>query len=130
MNVIINFIGIDRVERFVKKCFVNIFIRYLILLVFGIFVFVNLMILLLGRFLLEKFKFSYFVVVSFLCYIMNGLFLYINLGELFIYLGIVNGIIILGFLIVDLVVRYLLVGIVVNFIKGVVIDYIIKFVEK
>lgn len=80
--------------------------------------------------MLEKYKLSYYVVVFYSCYFMNGLFLYINFGELFVYLGIVSGFIMLGFFFGLFVVSYLLVGLVMNFFCGWVIDFIIVIFEK
>lgn len=79
--------------------------------------------------MLEKYKLSYYVVVFYSCYLMNGLFLYINLGELFVYFGIVSGLIILGLLLGLLVVSYFLVGMVINFFCGWIIDLMIFIFE-
>lgn len=130
MNVLINFIGQQWIEKLVQCCVGNLIFCYLLLFCIGIFVFCNLMMLSFGWFMLEKYKFSYYVVVLYSCYLMNGLFLYINFGELFVYFGIVNGFIIFGLLFGLLVVSYLLVGLVINFFCGWVIDLIILIFER
>ena len=117
MNAIILFVGTDKVEKFAHLCAGNVISRYMVLPV-------------IGTFMPERYKPSYYAAASRSCHTLNGLFPHVNPGELFVFLGVANGITQLGLSTVDLALRYFLIGILINFIGGVITDFTTAYVSK
>ena len=90
----------------------------------------KVLLLLMGKFLPERMKPSYYASASYHCHTNSGIFSHINPGEIFIYLGIAQGVQKAGFDMTELGLRYMLVGLVMNFFSGWVTDFTTKMVMK
>lgn len=130
MNAVIALVGVGRFNKFAQKCSANVFTRYLVMPVFGTFLFCSPMTYSLGKFLPEKYKPSYFAATSYTCHTMNGLFPHINPSEVLVFMGIAAGITDLGLSSSELAIRYFLVGLLTNFLKGCVTDFTTEYVSK
>lgn len=73
--------------------------------------------------------YEFYRFVSFL-HPVTGLFPYANAGELFVYLGIANGVTEAGYSLGALATRYFLAGIVIILVRGLVTEWITKFLAK
>ncbi|WP_042146730.1 PTS glucitol/sorbitol transporter subunit IIC [Paucisalibacillus sp. EB02] len=127
---LIKFIGEERVERVIQRASKYTILRYTVMPILSIMLLTNPMAYTFGRFVEEKHKPAFYdSLVSFL-HPVTSLFPYANAGELFVYLGIASGITQAGLPLSDLAVRYFLVGIVIILLRGVITEYITKFLAK
>lgn len=130
MNSIIALVGVERFNKFAQKCSANVFTRYLVMPVFGTFLFCSPMTFSLGKFLPEKYKPSYYSATSYSCHTMNGLFPHVNPSEVLVFMGIAAGVTELGLSASELAIRYFIVGVITNFLKGCVTDFTTHYVSK
>jgi PTS system glucitol/sorbitol-specific IIC component len=127
---VIKFIGEERVNRAIQFASKYMLLRYTVMPILSVLLLTNPMCYTFGRFLPEKQKPAFYdSVVSFL-HPVTALFPYANAGELFVYLGIANGIKEAGYSMSELAVRYFLVGIVVILLRGIITEYITKFLAR
>ncbi|QIQ20699.1 PTS glucitol/sorbitol transporter subunit IIC [Zophobihabitans entericus] len=127
---LIAFIGEQRVTRAIQFSAKSIFLRYTLMPVLSVLMLTNPMAYTFGRFVKEEQKPAFYdSVVSFL-HPVTGLFPYANAGELFVFLGIANGVMEAGYSMSSLSVRYFLAGIVIIFLRGVITEYITRFLMR
>lgn len=126
-NSLIAFIGKDRVERWVQKSSRFALLRYTVMPILSVLMLTNPMAYTFGRFVKEEQKPAFYDSAVSFVHPVTGLFPYANAGELFVYLGIANGVVEAGYSQGPLAVRYFLAGIVVILIRGLVTEYITKF---
>lgn len=127
---LIAFIGEQRVTRAIQFSAKHMVLRYTLMPVLSVLMLTNPMAYTFGRFVKEEQKPAFYdSVVSFL-HPVTGLFPYANAGELFVFLGIANGVMEAGYSMSSLSVRYFLAGIVIIFLRGVVTEYITKFLMR
>lgn len=127
---LIAFIGEQRVTRAIQFSAKHMILRYTLMPVLSVLMLTNPMAYTFGRFVKEEQKPAFYdSVVSFL-HPVTGLFPYANAGELFVFLGIANGVMEAGYSMSSLSVRYFLAGIVIIFLRGVVTEYITKFLMR
>lgn len=124
VNAVIKLIGEERVYNFASKLTGNVFGRYLIVPVLGVFFLGNPMCYTFGRFCEEKYKPSYYDATVSFVHPITGLFPHANSSELFVYMGIAAGITELGLDLGGLAVRYFIVGLIVIFIRGIITERI------
>lgn len=127
---LIAFIGEKRVTRVIQFSAKNMILRYSIMPVLSVLMLTNPMAYTFGRFVKEEQKPAFYdSVVSFL-HPVTGLFPYANAGELFVFLGIANGVIAAGYSLSSLSVRYFLAGIVIILMRGIITEFITKFLMR
>lgn len=130
INSIIKMVGEDRVNAVAATLGANAFTRYTIMPILGVFFLGNPMCYTFGRFLDEDYKPAYYDASVSFVHPITGLFPHANGGELFVWIGISSGLTTLGHNISTLAVWYLIVGLIVIFIRGIVTEYIYKFLKK
>lgn len=127
---LIAFIGEQRVTKAIQFSAKYMVLRYSIMPMLSVLMLTNPMAYTFGRFVKEEQKPAFYdSVVSFL-HPVTGLFPYANAGELFVFLGIANGVMEAGFSLSSLSVRYFLAGIVIILMRGIVTEYITKFLMR
>jgi len=129
-NAVMKFIGEERVSRAIQFAAKYTLLRYTLMPVLSVLMLTNPMAYTFGRFLPEKQKPAFYDSAVSFVHPVTGLFPYANAGELFVYLGIANGIKELGLPISDLAVRYFIVGIVVILMRGIITEFITKYLAK
>lgn len=127
---VMKFIGEERVSRAIQFAAKYTLLRYTLMPVLSVLMLTNPMAYTFGRFLPEKQKPAFYDSAVSFVHPVTGLFPYANAGELFVYLGIANGIKELGLPISDLAVRYFIVGIVVILMRGIITEFITKYLAK
>lgn len=130
INSIIKLIGEERVDRFASKLGKNVFTRYTVLPILGVFFLGNPMCYTFGRFLEEDQKPGYYDAAVSFVHPITGLFPHANGGELFVWLGISAGLTTLGQNTSTLAIWYFIVGAVVITIRGIVTERIYKYLKK
>lgn len=127
---LIAFIGEQRVTRAIQFSAKNMLLRYSLMPILSVLMLTNPMAYTFGRFVKEEQKPAFYdSVVSFL-HPVTGLFPYANAGELFVFLGIANGVMAAGFSLSSLSVRYFLAGIVIILMRGIITEFITKFLMR
>jgi PTS system glucitol/sorbitol-specific IIC component len=128
VNALINFIGIERVNRFAefagREGFVYAPLRFLVLPVLAVFFLTNPACYTMGTFLPEKNKPAFYDAAVSFVHPPLGLFPHVNPGELFVWAGIAIGIEELGLNVNRLAVWYLITGLIVIFFRGLVTQFI------
>lgn len=124
------FVGEERVTRIIQFAAKYTILRYTLMPVLSVLMLTNPMAYTFGRFLPEKQKPAFYDSAVSFVHPVTGLFPYANAGELFVYLGIANGIQELGLPVADLAVRYFIVGVVVILVRGIVTEFITKYLAK
>lgn len=127
---VIKFIGEERVNRAIQFASKYMLLRYTVMPILSILLLTNPMCYTFGRFLPEKQKPAFYDSAVSFVHPVTALFPYANAGELFVYLGIANGIKEAGYSMSELAVRYFLVGIVVILLRGIITEYITKFLAR
>ncbi|ASS90088.1 MAG: PTS sorbitol transporter subunit IIC [Bacillaceae bacterium] len=127
---VIKFIGEERVNRAIQFASKYMLLRYTVMPILSVLLLTNPMCYTFGRFLPEKQKPAFYDSAVSFVHPVTALFPYANAGELFVYLGIANGIKEAGYSMSELAVRYFLVGIVVILLRGIITEYITKFLAR
>ncbi|BBU38232.1 PTS glucitol/sorbitol transporter subunit IIC [Aeribacillus pallidus] len=127
---VIKFIGEERVNRAIQFASKYMLLRYTVMPILSVLLLTNPMCYTFGRFLPEKQKPAFYDSAVSFVHPVTALFPYANAGELFVYLGIANGIKEAGYSMSELAVRYFLVGIVVILMRGIITEYITKFLAR
>lgn len=127
---VIKFIGEERVNRAIQFALKYMLLRYTVMPILSVLLLTNPMCYTFGRFLPEKQKPAFYDSAVSFVHPVTALFPYANAGELFVYLGIANGIKEAGYSMSELAVRYFLVGIVVILLRGIITEYITKFLAR
>ncbi|UOF90391.1 PTS glucitol/sorbitol transporter subunit IIC [Fodinisporobacter ferrooxydans] len=126
-NTIVKLIGEERTNRAIRFASKYLILRYTVMPVLAVLILTNPMAYTFGKFLPEKQKPAFYDSAVSFVHPVTAFFPYANAGELFVWLGIADGIQKAGYSIAPLAVRYFLIGIVVIFIRGVVTEYITKY---
>jgi glucitol/sorbitol PTS system EIIC component len=126
----IKFIGEERVNKAILFASKYMLLRYTVMPILAVLILTNPMCYTFGRFLPEKQKPAFYDSAVSFVHPVTALFPYANAGELFVYLGIANGLKEAGYSISELAIRYFLVGIVVILLRGIITEYITKFLAK
>ncbi|MGE6631310.1 PTS glucitol/sorbitol transporter subunit IIC [Bacillus sp. NPDC077027] len=124
---VMKFIGEERVNRAIQFAAKYTILRYTLMPILSVLILTNPMAYTFGRFLPEKQKPAFYDSAVSFVHPVTSLFPYANAGELFVYLGIANGIKEAGYSMSELAVRYFLVGIVVILLRGVITEWITKY---
>ncbi|MBB3908766.1 PTS glucitol/sorbitol transporter subunit IIC [Anoxybacteroides rupiense] len=127
---VIKFIGEERVNQAIQFASKYMLLRYTVMPILSVLLLTNPMCYTFGRFLPEKQKPAFYDSAVSFVHPVTALFPYANAGELFVYLGIANGIKEAGYSMSELAVRYFLVGIVVILLRGIITEYITKFLAR
>lgn len=127
---IVKLIGEERANRAIMFAGRYLILRYTVMPILAVLMLTNPMCYTFGRFLPEKQKPAFYDSAVSFVHPVTTFFPYANAGELFVWLGIADGIQKAGYSIAPLAVRYFLVGIVVIFIRGVVTEYITKYLAN
>ncbi|KZN98057.1 MULTISPECIES: PTS glucitol/sorbitol transporter subunit IIC [Aeribacillus] len=127
---VIKFIGEERVNRAIQFASKYMLLRYTVMPILSVLLLTNPMCYTFGRFLPEKQKPAFYDSAVSFVHPVTALFPYANAGELFVYLGIANGIKEAGYSMSELAVRYFLVGIAVILLRGIITEYITKFLAR
>lgn len=121
INASIQFIGEDRVNRFMKKLTKYSILRYTLLPFLACFFFANPMCYTVGTFVEEKYKPGFYDATVSMLHPITGLFPHANSSELFVWLGVSAGYGLVGNT-SELAVRFLLSGFVVILVRGLVTE--------
>nr|MDF9459133.1 PTS glucitol/sorbitol transporter subunit IIC [Bacillus pumilus] len=124
---VMKFIGEERVNRAIQFAPKYTILRYTLMPILSVLILTNPMAYTFGRFLPEKQKPAFYDSAVSFVHPVTSLFPYANAGELFVYLGIANGIKEAGYSMSELAVRYFLVGIVVILLRGIITEWITKY---
>ncbi|UQZ92757.1 PTS glucitol/sorbitol transporter subunit IIC [Bacillus safensis] len=124
---VMKFIGEERVNRAIQFAAKYTILRYTLMPILSVLILTNPMAYTFGRFLPEKQKPAFYDSAVSFVHSVTSLFPYANAGELFVYLGIANGIKEAGYSMSELAVRYFLVGIVVILLRGIITEWITKY---
>ncbi len=124
---IVKLVGEERANRAIMFTSKYLVLRYTLMPILSVLILTNPMCYTFGRFLPEKYKPAFYDSAVSFVHPVTAFFPYANAGELFVWLGIADGIQKAGYSIAPLAVRYFLIGIVVIFIRGVVTEYITKY---
>ena len=124
---VMKFIGEERVNRAIQFAAKYTILRYTLMPILSVLILTNPMAYTFGRFLPEKQKPAFYDSAVSFVHPVTSLFPYANAGELFVYLGIANGIKEAGYYMSELAVRYFLVGIVVILLRGIITEWITKY---
>ncbi|UYO36848.1 PTS glucitol/sorbitol transporter subunit IIC [Bacillus zhangzhouensis] len=124
---VMKFIGEERVNRAIQFAAKYTILRYTLMPILSILILTNPMAYTFGRFLPEKQKPAFYDSAVSFVHPVTSLFPYANAGELFVYLGIANGMKEAGYSMSELAVRYFLVGIVVILLRGIITEWITKY---
>ncbi|REJ13514.1 MAG: PTS sorbitol transporter subunit IIC [Caldibacillus debilis] len=127
---VIKFIGEERVNKTIRFAAKYTILRYTVMPVLSVLLLTNPMCYTFGRFLPERQKPAFYDSAVSFVHPVTALFPYANAGELFVYLGIANGIKEAGYPISELAIRYFLAGIVIILIRGIITEYITKFLAN
>ncbi len=127
---VVKLIGEDRANRAIMFASKYLILRYTLMPILSVLILTNPMCYTFGRFLPEKYKPAFYDSAVSFVHPVTAFFPYANAGELFVWLGIANGIQKAGYSMAPLAVRYFLIGIVVIFIRGVVTEYITKYLAS
>ncbi|HWO78193.1 MAG TPA: PTS glucitol/sorbitol transporter subunit IIC [Bacillus sp. (in: firmicutes)] len=127
---IMKFIGEERVNRAIQFASKYMLLRYTLMPVLSVLILTNPMAYTFGRFLPEKQKPAFYDSAVSFVHPVTSLFPYANAGELFVYLGIANGIQQAGYSVSELAVRYFIVGIVIILLRGIITEFITKYLAK
>lgn len=127
---VIKIIGEERVNRAIQFASKYMLLRYTVMPILSVLLLTNPMCYTFGRFLPEKQKPAFYDSAVSFVHPVTALFPYANAGELFVYLGIANGIKEAGYSMSELAVRYFLVGIAVILMRGIITEYITKFLAR
>ncbi|MGA3851446.1 PTS glucitol/sorbitol transporter subunit IIC [Bacillus pumilus] len=124
---VMKFIGEERVNRAIQFAAKYTILRYTLMPILSVLILTNPMAYTFGRFLPEKQKPAFYDSAVSFVHPVTSLFPYANAGELFVYLGIANGIKEAGYSMSELAVRYFLVGIVIILLRGIITEWITKY---
>lgn len=124
---VMKFIGEERVNRAIQFAAKYTILRYTLMPILSVLILTNPMAYTFGRFLPEKQKPAFYDSAVSFVHPVTSLFPYANAGELFVYLGIANGIKEAGYSMSELAVRYFLVGVVVILLRGIITEWITKY---
>ncbi|MGG1963074.1 PTS glucitol/sorbitol transporter subunit IIC [Bacillus pumilus] len=124
---VMKFIGEERVNRAIQFAAKYTILRYTLMPILSVLILTNPMAYTFGRFLPEKQKPAFYDSAVSFVHPVTSLFPYANAGELFVYLGVANGIKEAGYSMSELAVRYFLVGIVVILLRGIITEWITKY---
>lgn len=124
---VMKFIGEERVNRAIQFAAKYTILRYTLMPILSVLILTNPMAYTFGSFLPEKQKPAFYDSAVSFVHPVTSLFPYANAGELFVYLGIANGIKEAGYSMSELAVRYFLVGIVVILLRGIITEWITKY---
>lgn len=124
---VMKFIGEERVNRAIQFAAKYTILRYTLMPILSVLILTNPMAYTFGRFLPEKQKPAFYDSAVSFVHPVTSLFPYANAGELFVYLGIANGIKEVGYSMSEPAVRYFLVGIVVILLRGIITEWITKY---
>lgn len=127
---VMKFIGEERVNRAIQFASKYMLLRYTVMPILSVLILTNPMAYTFGRFLPEKQKPAFYDSAVSFVHPVTALFPYANAGELFVYIGIANGIKEAGYSMSELAVRYFIVGIIIILIRGVVTEFITKYLAK
>jgi len=127
---VIKFIGEEHVNRAIQFASKYMLLRYTVMPILSVLLLTNPMCYTFGRFLPEKQKPAFYDSAVSFVHPVTALFPYANAGELFVYLGIANGIKQAGYSMSELAIRYFLIGIVVILMRGIITEYITKFLAR
>lgn len=126
---IVKLVGEDRANRAIMFASKYLVLRYTLMPILSVLILTNPMCYTFGRFLPEKYKPAFYDSAVSFVHPVTAFFPYANAGELFVWLGIADGIQKAGYSIAPLAVRYFLIGIIVIFIRGVLTEYITKYLS-
>ncbi|AXQ79635.1 PTS sorbitol transporter subunit IIC [Streptococcus chenjunshii] len=129
VNALIQFIGKDRVQRFMRKLTKYTILRYTVLPFLACFFFANPMCYTFGTFLEEEYKPGFYDATVSMLHPITGLFPHANASELFVWLGISSGYESLGNT-SELALRFLMSGFVVILMRGIVTEKLAIFFKK
>lgn len=129
INALVQFIGQDRVNNFMKKLTRFAILRYTLLPFLACFFFANPMCYTVGTFVEEDYKPGFYDATVSMLHPITGLFPHANSSELFVWLGISAGYGTIGNN-NELAIRFLLSGFVVIFIRGLVTEKLTKIFKN
>ncbi|MEX2785606.1 PTS glucitol/sorbitol transporter subunit IIC [Streptococcus sp. H49] len=129
VNALIQFIGKDRVQRFMRKLTKYTILRYTVLPFLACFFFANPMCYTFGTFLEEEYKPGFYDATVSMLHPITGLFPHANASELFVWLGISAGYESVGNT-SELALRFLMSGFVVILMRGIVTEKLAIFFKK
>ncbi|PTM53284.1 PTS glucitol/sorbitol transporter subunit IIC [Desmospora activa] len=130
VNAFIKFVGEERITRFARFCTRFTLLRYTLFPLLAVFFLTNPMAYTFGKFLPENQKPAFYDSAVSFVHPITGLFPHANSAELFVYTGIAAGITQLNLSLGPLAIRYFIVGLLVILLRGIVTEYITKFMMK